>query len=118
MLGIVTLFAFDYWFQSESKKEYDVNFQSASILYQRKDYAKAEVLLRHYDWDWDDPYGKGHSYLGLCLEHEGKNDEARDAFQYAMRLSSPQHRFQSAAMKTRYAAARQNLEKLTYSPTQ
>ncbi len=112
ILGLVAVFGGGYWLKTGIERGATADFGLAYSLYQRKDYAGAETKLRIYDEDWNDDYGLGHYYLGLCLEHEGKIDEARDAFREAMHRSRSGQNVDSDAMQTRYHKAQQHLQKL------
>lgn len=106
------MFGFEYWWKTEYNREISIDWSHAYALYQRKDYVGAEARLRSYNEDWGDNYGKGHYYLALCLEHEGRLDEARAAFQEALHLSRPGSRYYGRPTQDRYYNIQQELKKL------
>jgi TolA-binding protein len=61
------------------------DFKPGYTHYQQGNYAAAETDFRKFtQGSWTANEGYGHYYLGLCLLHEGKMDEARTEIQFAV----------------------------------
>lgn len=81
---VVPFIAFFALFSYGVLNSISADFRPGYAHYKQGNYTAAEADFRKMTQGWDSNENIGHYYLGLCLLHEGRMEEARPEIQFAV----------------------------------